>query len=41
LTGIIIGAMADPETVELVKKWAAARMEPMTLRKAALNKRAV
>lgn len=39
LTGIIIGAMADPETVELVKKWAAARTESLTLRQAALNTR--
>ena len=39
LTGIIIGAMATQETVDLVKRWAAAKPEPLTLRQATLNKR--
>lgn len=39
LTGIIIGALASPETIDLVQCWARTRKEPLRLSRAVLSKR--
>lgn len=39
LSGIIVGALAPPETIDLVKCWARTRNEPLLLSQAVLSKR--
>ena len=39
LTGIVVGALATPETIEIVRRWAANRSTPLALRRASVSNR--